>query len=820
MNGNGQIKLMLVEDERVVAFDLKNQLQSFGYHVGAMVASGEQAVLRAAEVAPDVVLMDIHLEGAMDGVQAATEIQVRYQIPVIYLTAFAEDDTLRRALASRPFGYLVKPWDARELHATIQMALARRDVEVAVEKSELRLQLAMDAASLGVFEWLPQDNRLHGDGHLGALFGDLPVPLDESWESFLARVEADDRERVVAALGDTLACGEAVRLEFRTARSNGGPHFLEASVKAYPASNAGRRVVGVLQDVTQRHRAEDSLRQSSVVFHTAAEAIVITGAERRIDAINAAFTRITGYSEDEALGFDVDILLRVRRVPGGGGDFFAQLAASADGYWQGEIFCQRRSGESFPAWQSVSVVRNAAGRAGNFVIAFSDVSEIHVAEAKLNHLAHHDPLTGLPNRLLFDDRFEQAIEQARRQQQHCLLLFLDLDSFKVVNDTLGHTMGDELLRVVAGRLRGTLRSADTIARLGGDEFVILAGGTSPGYAADLARKILNALHVPIVLAGDRVTVSGSIGIAVYPDNGGDRHLLMRAADIAMYSAKAAGRNCYQFYSQDMAERSSERLHMEQGLRRAIAEGGLLLHYQPQVALADGRIVGVEALVRWLHPELGMIPPARFIPVAEESGVIDSLGRWVLECACREVCGLRDAAGQQLRLAVNVSAREFMREDFIEIVCATLAQTGFPATALELEITESTLQVIERSVEILGELKALGIAVSIDDFGTGYSSLSVLRELPIDRIKIDRSFIHDLPENREGIAIVEAMVALAESLRMEIIVEGIERPEQAAALRRLGCGEGQGYLFGRPLAHAALVALLDGGEDPSEAPGDR
>lgn len=810
MNTHAPINLMLVEDERIVAFDLKNQLQSFGYHVCAMVGSGEQAVACIAEATPDLVLMDIHLEGRMDGVEAATQIQLHHQIPVIYLTAFAEDDTLRRALDSKPFGYLVKPWDVRELHASIQMALARRDVEIAVENSELRLKLALDAASLGVLEWLPQTNRMHGDGHLGALFGEQHVPLDESWEVFTNRVNADDRERVVAALRHALLCGEALRIEFRTERTNGGPHFLEANIKAYSSnasSSTERRIVGILQDVTTRRHTEDSLRQSSVVFHTSAEAIVIASTDCGVMAVNASFTRITGYSESEALGFNTDILLGIQRAGRHSKQFFAELAASEDGYWQGEVICKRRSGKNFPAWQSLSVVRNTQGHVSNFVMAFSDVSEIHVVEERLNHLAHHDPLTGLPNRLLFDDRLNQTIEMARRLHQSSLLLFLDLDSFKVVNDTLGHSMGDELLQVIAGRLRESLRGADTIARLGGDEFVILAGGTDKKYAAELAQKILNTVRLPVLLNDQKITVSGSIGIAIYPEDGNTSHLLMRAADIAMYSAKSAGRNRYSFYSQDMAEHSNERLTLEQGLRSAIEDNQLSVLYQPQVDLADGRIFGVEALLRWRHPELGMIPPDRFIPIAEESGVIDSLGRWVLERACRDIAGLADPAGRQLRLAVNVSAREFRRDDFIATIRETIAQTNFPVNALELEITESTLQVIERSVEILKELKQLGITVSIDDFGTGYSSLSVLRDLPIDRIKIDRSFIQFLPEKTDGIAIIKAVVALAASLNMEIIVEGIERPEQAELLRELGCMAGQGYLFSRPVAHPELVKLL-------------
>ncbi|MEF8704893.1 MAG: EAL domain-containing protein [Candidatus Accumulibacter sp. UW25] len=803
MNELQPISLMLVEDERVVAFDLKNQLQSFGYVVGATVASGEQALARLAEVAPDLVLMDIHLEGKMDGIDAANEIRARHQIPVIYLTAYAEDDTLRRALDSRPFGYLVKPWDARELHATIQMAVARREVEQAVENNEQRLKLALDAASMGVFEWLPQAKRLYGDGHFRTLLGDCQAPLDEPWEPFLACVDKADRESLAANLSATLSSGAAVRTEFRTVQRNGEPQFLEASVKAY----AGGRVLGVLQDVTKRHQTEDHLRQSSVVFHTSAEAIVIANGDHRIVAVNPAFTRISGYSEAEAMGIDIDLMLRARREGPGRERFFAQLAASGNAYWQGEVWCQRRNGESFPAWQSISVVPRSGGQSSNFVIAFSDVSAMHLAREKLKHLAQHDPLTGLPNRLLFHDRLEQAIKHARRRQERCLVLFLDLDSFKVLNDTLGHSVGDELLRVIASRLRGALRSGDTVARLGGDEFVIVAGSSNPADAAELARKILYALRAPISLAGESISISVSIGIAVFPNDGNDRHQLMRAADIAMYSAKADGRDRYRFYSSDMAARSNERLLMEQGLRHAIEAGGLLLHYQPQVTLADRCIIGVEALVRWQHPKMGIIPPARFISVAEESGIIDSLGRWVLESACREMLGLCDCNGQQLRLAVNVSAREFTREDFMKTVRETLQLTGFPPTALELEITESTLQVVPRSVEILGEMKALGIAVSIDDFGTGYSSLSVLRDLPIDRIKIDRAFIHDLPENSQGVAIVEAIVALADSLHLEMIVEGVERGEQAAILDRLGCRSAQGYLFSYPLDHSQLVGLL-------------
>jgi diguanylate cyclase (GGDEF)-like protein/PAS domain S-box-containing protein len=796
--------LMLVEDERIVAFDLKNQLQSFGYKVSAMVASGEQALERVSLDLPDLVLMDIHLEGGMDGIDAAVQIQEEHKIPVIFLTAYAEDETLRRALASRPFGYLIKPCEARELHAMIQMALVRREVEVAVEQSELRLKLALDAASLGVLEWTPNSGQLHADGHLTMLYGDRRLPLDESWQSFLNRVVPEDRERVSDTLRITLSHGHSVLLAFRTEDFDGRLRQIEAHAKAYPGLGGGERVVGILQDITQRRDDEARLRQSAVVFHTTAEAIVIANAARRIVAINGAFTRITGYSEAEAIGADPDRLLRVSRVAG---DMTELVEASPDDYWQGEIRAHRRGGEPFPAWQSVSLVRDETGRLTHFVSAFSDVTDIHQATQELDHLAHHDPLTGLPNRLLFDDRFAHAIEQATREQERCLLMFLDLDGFKAVNDTMGHAVGDELLRIVSERLKGVLRQSDSLARLGGDEFVILAGSADSEHAAAVAQKILDTLRSPINLAGEAITISGSIGIALFPDHGADRHLLMRAADIAMYAAKAAGRNRYHFYSEDMSTHTHERMRIEQGLRRAIETDSLEVHYQPQVALADGRIVGVEALVRWPQGDDKPIPSTLFIAVAEESGIIDSLGRWVLRRACAEVAGLRDGQGRQLRLAVNVSPRQFMREDFVATVNQVLTEVGFPASALELEITESTLQTVERSLGILAALKQLGIAISIDDFGTGYSSLSVLRDLPIDRIKIDRSFIVDLPEEKGDQAIVEAVVALGAALHMSIVVEGIERTEQAQLLDRLGCTEGQGFLYSFPLPYTDLIALL-------------
>ncbi|MGH8543414.1 MAG: two-component system response regulator [Gammaproteobacteria bacterium] len=808
-----QTSIVIVEDERVIAFHLKHQLEGLGYRVAAVSPSGEQAVEKVGRLRPDLVLMDIHLEGALDGIEAAGQIHSNYRIPVVFLTAHAEDETLQRARASLPFGYLVKPVEARELHATLQMALSRRaaevEIEVEVKKGKERLQLALDAAELGVWEWEAASCRITAGARIQGIFGGAPEPISESRGTFLARVHPEDRAGVQEAMEEAVAFGKSLNLVFRTQRSGKEIGWIEAHAKAPQTELPGQvRVVGIMKDITERRAAEERLRQASAIFETTAEGIFIMDHEHRIVSVNPAFTVITGYSPDAVLGEDPDVLLHARRHSD---QFYPRLESTSSAQWQGETYCQHRNGTVFPVWESVSVVRDEGGAVTDYVVAFSDISALRRAEAQLDHLAHHDPLTGLPNRLLFNDRLDQMVARALRQDEHCAILFFDLDGFKIINDTLGHSSGDFLLQTIATRIKGQLRSNDTAARLGGDEFVILLDHIAhPEDAARIARKLLDALAAPVELGGERVTVSASVGLAVYPDNGHDRDTLLRAADTAMYSAKAQGRNRYCFYTEELAARAAERLNIEQGLRGALATEGLVLYYQPQVALSDGALTGVEALVRWQHPQHGLIMPDRFIAIAEESGVIEPLGRWVLFTACAQAVASRRTDGLPLRLSVNVSARQLARDHFEDTVREALAESGLPASQLEIEITESTLQVIEHSRHLLEALKALGVSIAIDDFGTGYSSLSVLKHLPIDRIKIDQSFVRDIPGDADDVAIVEAIVSLSRTLRLCVIAEGVETEGQLAILRRLGCEEGQGYLFSRPLPE---LQSLSSGERP-------
>jgi diguanylate cyclase (GGDEF)-like protein/PAS domain S-box-containing protein len=802
-----QAKVLVVEDERIIALDLRQQLQALGYVVIGLAASGEQAVAMALELKPDLVLMDIHLEGAMDGIEAAQAIHAHSRIPVVFLTAYAEDETLKRAQASLPFGYLVKPSEYRELHATIRMALARHAAEVGLERSEERLRLALDVEQLGVWEWNTTMDRVTTVGPIDAIFGGALEAIGASWEGFLQRVHLEDRAAVQTAIEQALSSGQPLNLRFRIVRPLGAVSWVETYAKVYSTTpSTAARLVGVAKDITERKQIEDRLRQARAVFDTTAEGIFIMDSEHRIVSVNPAFSVITGYRLEEVVGGDPERLVHARRHSD---QFYSRLESMAAGQWQGETYCRRKNGEVFPAWESVNVVRDEAGEMTHYVAAFSDITAMRQAEKELHQLSHHDPLTGFPNRLLFNDRLDQVLERAAREKQRCALLFLDLDGFKVINDTLGHSSGDLLLQSIASRLKGALRRSDTAARLGGDEFVVIMADIAHAEdGAYLARKLLETIAAPIELVGERITMSASVGLSVYPDDGADRHALLKAADTAMYHAKAQGRNRYCFYTRELAVRAAERMSIEQGLRRALEREELVLHYQPQVALTSGALTGAEALVRWQHPQQGLIAPVRFISIAEDSGLIEPLGRWVLLNACREAAGWLKAGGPLLRLSVNVSARQLTCDHFEETVREAIQETAFPAHQLEIEITESTLQVVEHSLHLLEALKALGVQIAIDDFGTGYSSLSLLKHLPIDRLKIDRSFVRDIPTDPNDVAIVEAIGALSRTLTLNITAEGVENEAQLETLRRLGCEDGQGYLFSPPLPLGELQRLIN------------
>ena len=431
-------------------------------------------------------------------------------------------------------------------------------------------------------------------------------------------------------------------------------------------------------------------------------------------------------------------------------------------------------------------------------------------EAKLEHLAQHDALTGLPNRVLVVDRINHAIDRAKRHGGHAVLMFLDLDLFKRVNDSVGHAVGDELLRLVAGRLRACVRSDDTLGRLGGDEFIVLLEVTDKPQetASRVAGKIAESISTPIAIEDHEFSVTTSIGVCIYPEDAHDAETMLRNADSAMYRAKDEGRNNLQFYSKEMTAQAFERVLLESSLRNAVERDELLLHYQPQIDLCSGKITGVEALLRWHHPELGLVPPSRFISLAEDTGLIHPIGEWVFERACRDMAAWRRAGLPVARVAINISGKQFRDRKLDRKIAATIERAGCPAHWVELEITESFLmEDAQRSAQMLRRLQDMGMGIAIDDFGTGYSSLSYLKRLPITKLKIDRSFVRDIPEDPNDEAIARAVVALGKSLRLRVLAEGVETEAQKAFLEREGCDEAQGFLFAKPMPEAQLRAIF-------------
>ena len=596
-------------------------------------------------------------------------------------------------------------------------------------------------------------------------------------------------------------------LEVRRRKKNGEIFWASMQLSLLrDEDNQPTGLLGFLSDITERRSAADTLRLHASIFEHSEEGIMITDAHEKILTVNPAFTEITGYPAAAVIGQTPRILRSGRHDAA----FFKALWTTLQetGYWNGEIWDRRENGEIFPKWNSIGSVRNHHGDVSHYFSVFTDITDRKRAEGRIHHLAFFDALTNLPNRSLFNRLVQQSLTEATRSNSCSALLFIDLNRFKPVNDTLGHRVGDLVLQEIANRFRASLRGADVVSRLGGDEFVVaVLDIASRDHASNVAQKLLASLEDPIVIDGNELKLGASIGISIFPEDGHDTETLLRLADIAMYRAKETGGDGFVFFSEDMNRRAVDRLNLETGLRRAIERNELLLHYQPKVSITSGRIVGAEALVRWKHPERGMVPPGEFIPLAEETGLIVQVGTWVLEAACRQARAWQDAGLPVTKIAVNLSARDFSAS-LPERVKSVLARHGIGAEWLELEITEGMLMHnTDKVISMMDEIAALGISLSLDDFGTGYSSLSYLKRFPINTLKIDRSFVINIPDDGDDCAIAGAIVSMSKQLKHNVIAEGVESAEQLLFLRTLGCDEIQGYLFSPPVPAEKFEAMV-------------
>jgi diguanylate cyclase (GGDEF)-like protein/PAS domain S-box-containing protein len=561
-------------------------------------------------------------------------------------------------------------------------------------------------------------------------------------------------------------------------------------------------------DITLKKRAEKELKLASIVYESSIEGIMVTGPAGAIQSVNPAFTTITGYTQDEVMGKNPRLLKSNRHDD----DFYREMwnSITNTGKWQGEIWNRRKNNETFPELLSINAIKDSDGNIIHYVAVFTDILELKQKETEIQYQAYHDPLTGLPNRNLFNDRLKMEISRVDRSEagQKLGVMFLDLDNFKDINDSLGHAIGDFLLQDVANRLLECVRDVDTVARIGGDEFtVILPQISGPKEIVIVAQRILDIFKEPFNIQSYELFSTASIGISIYPTDGKDIIDLLKHSDLAMYHAKELGKNNYAFYSSEMNVQIKKRLDLENQLRRALKNDQFILLYQPVVDIGSGKMVGVEALVRWIHPGLGMINPEDFIPLAEETGLILRLGQWVLETACNQHLQWCNQGLKSIYISVNVSSVQFFRADFLTSIQSILEYTGLPYGSLTLQVTENGIMGNRsKIIHIMNTLKRIGIKLSIDDFGMGFSSLNYLKSFPVDTLKIDRTFIEKIPEEEDSIAIARSIIALAKNLKLKVLAEGVETEEQLDFLIQNGCDLMQGYYYCPPSPPEKIMEL--------------
>lgn len=631
-------------------------------------------------------------------------------------------------------------------------------------------------------------------------------------ELFLGRLMADvlpapAAATCLAALQDAHATGLSLGRQIEISIDN-APRWFEVSV-ARKAMDAGAkpRFVMISRDITERKQLEAQLRLSAQVFESSHDGIVITDHQHRVLSVNRSFTNITGYDLSDVLGQDPQLLA----VNGPERSFDAVMLASlqATGYWQGEVTNRRKNGDLFPQWLAISTARDSTGAVTHYIAMLSDLSAKKQTQARIDYLSHYDTLTQLPNHHLLQNLAKLALASAQRQQSSVALMFIDIDHFQNINDSLGRPVGDQILQTMAVRLSTQLQPEDTVCRQGGDEFMVLLPQTDAQGAAQVAERMLALIREPVVMGHEQeVNLTGSIGIAIYPENGLDLDRLSQCADAALLQAKQDGRNKFKFFTEQMHERAREVLLIETQLRRALAKGELLLHYQPQVDAVTSHIIGAEALIRWQHPQWGLVSPMRFIPIAESSGQILDIGAWVLRTAMQQVADWQAAGLPVVPVAVNLSALQFRQATLCDTVNDALAAAGVAPALLELELTESiAMEDSGFTLDQISRLHAMGITLSIDDFGTGYSSLSYLKRYQIDKLKIDQSFVRDLDSGLQDGSIVRAIIDMAHGMGFKTIAEGVETQAQLDYLRAHGCDEIQGYYYSRPVPAAAFAQLL-------------
>ncbi|MDD5389628.1 MAG: EAL domain-containing protein [Gallionellaceae bacterium] len=775
----------------------------------------------------DVVLLDLTLADNQ-GIEVFDQVfQAAPNALILVLSAAGDEETARLAVQRGAQDYLVKGHvDAHWLPRALRYALNRKAALDALRASEARFRAMSDASPLGLFVSDAQGECVYTNAAYQKISGlTSEQALGINWSM---AIHPEDRARVLAEWGVAARGLAPFKTEFRFLRDDENVVWTRVNSAAMRDGEQSFGLVQTVEDISERKSAEFVLRaaeealfeekeRAQVTLNSIGDAVVTTDLLGNVTYLNLVAEAMTGWPRETARGRPLAEVFNIIDNKTRAVAVNPALRAIAENQTVAlamDSVLIRRDGIEAAIEDSAAPIHNRDGRVSGAVLVFHDVSESRAMALKMAHLAHHDFLTGLPNRMLLTERLAQAIGLADRHKKQVALLFLDLDDFKHVNDSLGHAIGDLLLQSITERLKAGVRVTDTVCRQGGDEFVILlAEIEQPRDAGQVADTLLSSLALPHLIDGHELHATVSIGISIYPNDGIDLDAVLQNADTAMFHAKSSGRNNYQFFRADMNTRAVRRQFVESSLRRALKQGEFLLHYQPQIDLASKRMIGAEALIRWQDPELGLVYPTQFVPIAEECGLIVPIGRWVLREACRQTQAWLDAGLKAVPVSVNISAMEFRRQGFLKGVAQILKETGLAPRYLELELTESILMHdTEASASVLRGLKAMGVKLALDDFGTGYSSLSYLKRFPIDTLKIDQSFVHDITSDTDGATIVSAVIGMGKNLKQRVIAEGVETDQQLKFLLARQCDEGQGFLFSHPLVAEDFARLLLSGDE--------
>jgi len=678
----------------------------------------------------------------------------------------------------------------------------------ALKENKEQLSLAIGASKLGLWDWDLENKHIYHSRY-NELFGYTEQEMEQFEGLLTPLIHKEDRQRARDILTSHLkGQSDQYIVDYRLKHRSGEWRWFEDKGRAvsWNADNKVTRMVGTRRDITAQKNLEERLQLAATVFDSTSEAVFVLDHKFRFMTTNDAFVKVTGYEREDVLDKEFFAISSTDNT-----NTYAEILQNLqdNGCWQGELLEQRKSGDSFPQWLQINAVYDKQELVSHYVGLVSDLTARKDAEEKLKYLANYDKITGLANRSLFNDRLHLAINTARQSDENLALILVDLDRFKNINETLGFETGDQVLMEVSQRLSAVALEADTIARLDSDQFTVLFDNYCDMKVLDnIAEQIIYALNKPFQVNNREVFINASIGISLFPENGKEMQMLLNKADTAAHHAKHLGGNSYQFYTEELQNVSVERLNLETGLRKAIQNNEFEVYYQPKMDLSSGLITAAEALVRWRHPELGLVSPAEFIPLAEETGLISAIGEFVMQSACHQAFSWYKQGLGEIIMSVNISAQQMRKGNLYEVISRTLHDSQLPAHLLGLELTESLLvENIEETIDMLDEIRALGIEISIDDFGTGYSSLSYLKRFPIDILKIDQAFIRDLENSSDDAAITRAIIAMAHSLDLKVIAEGVEKEEHLAFLQKEKCDMVQGYLISKPLPAEEITPLL-------------